>query len=60
MKQYKPHPEQRVELGLVCAPDLSWSLESDAVFGGVCIFFAPFSREEVVVCGLKLGHSICY
>lgn len=53
--QHKPHPEPRVELGIVRAPDPSWSIETDAVFGSVCIFFARFSREEVVVCGLEPG-----
>lgn len=55
MKQHKPHPELRVALGVVRAPDRSWSIETDAVFGSVCVFFAPFSREEVVVCGLEPG-----
>lgn len=44
-----------MELGVVCAPDPSWSIEIDAVFGSVYIFLAPFSREEVVVCGLEPG-----
>jgi hypothetical protein len=55
VKQHKPHPELRVALGMACAPDPSWSIETDAVFGSVYVFFVPFSREEVVVSGLEPG-----
>lgn len=41
-------------LDVVCAPEPSWSVETDAVAGCVSIFFL-FSGEEMAVCGLEPG-----
>lgn len=54
MKQCKPHPGHRMELDVVCTPEPSWSVETDAVAGCVCIFFL-FPGEEVAVCGFEPG-----
>lgn len=48
-----------MELDVVCTPEPSWSVETDAVAGCVCIFFFFLERRWQCV-DLNLGHSVCY
>lgn len=48
-----------MELDVVCAPELSWFMETDTVAGCVCIFFLFLERRWQCV-DLNLEHSVRY